>query len=154
MVFVKHFKNNTHFFIDYPPPPKVAGFQLALQRLFGCINKRNENKALISFPFDLQRLKPTTPPRVALCPRRSRTPLTSRAMRRWERPSATAARLGEEEGCLGGGCWWLKCVWAGVAKNPELMRNVEMEEVRRWRRVKERGGFITGEVRRASDDEG
>lgn len=39
-------------------------------------------------------------------------------------------------------------------KKPETMRNVAMEEVRRWRRVKEREGFITAEVWGASDDDG
>lgn len=45
-------------------------------------------------------------------------------------------------------------VWAGGTKKPEMMRKVGMEEVRRWRCVKERKGFIMGEVWGAPDDEG
>lgn len=44
--------------------------------------------------------------------------------------------------------------WAGGTKKPEMMSKVGMEEVRRWRCVKERKGSITGEVWGASDDEG
>lgn len=39
-------------------------------------------------------------------------------------------------------------------EKPETMCNVAMEEVRRWRRVKEKEGFITAEVWGASADDG
>lgn len=77
-------------------------------------------------------------------------------MLQWERPSVTAACLGENEGC-----WWLGWGVGGGCERvgrryekPERMRDVATEEVRRWRRVKEKEGFITAEVWGASDDDG
>lgn len=106
--------------------------------------------------FDLQRLKPAPLPKAALCPRRSQTLLTSRVMLRWERPSVTPACLGEE-GWRWRWRWWgpgCERVGRRYEKNPEMVRKVGLEEVRRRRCVKERKGSIMAEVWGASDDDG